>query len=146
MPLGSITLHIYIWHFCFLWKAWIPETIRSNFLLLRQYNSSDTNHNTVWDNKVYFLISKTHFTTRIHSSGMHTVRSSSHLSRGTGIPACTEADPPPDQAPHPEQTPPPLGADTPGPGTPRETCCKACWDTTCNACWDTKPLWTDTHL
>ena len=63
----------------------------------------------------------------------------------------------------------PPGADTPpGPGTPLETCgkacwdttcnacwdstdpletcCKACWDTTCKACWDTTPLWTDTHL
>ena len=23
---------------------------------------------------------------------------------------------------------------------PKETCCKACWDTTCNACWDTTTL------
>ena len=31
-----------------------------------------------------------------------------------------------------------MGADSPGAGTPLDTCCKACWDTTC-----TLPLWTE---
>ena len=69
--------------------------------------------------------------TRMHSSGMRTVRSSSRLSRGVsasvhaGIPAPQEqtlpnpgADTPREQT-LPDQTPPPL-----------ETCCKACWDST----------------
>ena len=64
--------------------------------------------------------------TRMHSSGMRTVRSSSRLSRG--VSASEHAG-----------IPSPLGADTPRTIHPLETCCKTCWDTTCNACWDTTP-------
>ena len=111
--------------------------------------------------------------TRMHSSGMLTVRSSSRLSGG-GLPQCMLGYPPggrPPQSRHPqdqaplwEQAP---QRSRPSRSRPPETCCKACWDTTCNACWDSTyprpaarhagilparhagippPLWTDTHL
>ena len=67
----------------------------------------------------------------MHSSRMRTIRSSSRLSRGGGLPQCMlgyQPPPPPDQAPTPradtppDQTPPgpdtPLGADTPPEQTP----------------------------
>ena len=88
--------------------------------------------------------------TRMHSSRMRTVRSSSHPG---GSPPGTPpgADPPmsrlplgADPHPTPRSRPP-----SPGAGTSLETCCKACWDTTCNACWDTTPPVNrilDTHL
>ena len=84
------------------------------------------------------------FITRMHSSGMRTIRSSSHLSRGVCLSACwdttplgadtPEADTPKADTPA-DQAPPRLGT-LPGADTPLETCCKACWNTTCNACWD----------
>ena len=70
--------------------------------------------------------------TRVHSSGMRTVCSSSCLSRGGGLSQCMLGYQPPR-----EQTP--LEQAPPGPGTPLETCCKTCRDTTCNACWDSTP-------
>ena len=110
--------------------------------------------------------------TRMHSSGMHTIRSSSHLSGGSasvhaGIPdppgpgTPPGADTPLDQAPpgsrHPQtrhsprsrppQRPVARHAGIPpaihtGIAHPPETCCKACWDTT----HPPPPPWTDTHL
>ena len=89
------------------------------------------------------------YNTRMHSSGMRTICSSSRLSWG-GLPQCMlgyqpPGRRPPDQAPGPgtPRTPPPeqtpLIAHTPETRHPPETCCKACRDTTCKACWDTTP-------
>ena len=89
--------------------------------------------------------------TRMHSSRMHTARSSS---RHGGSPhPHGSRHPPPEQAPQVWAWRPPPKArplNFPpgcGPGNlqgmlgyhPPETCYKACWDTTCNACWDNTP-------
>ena len=100
--------------------------------------------------------------TRMHSSRMHTVHSSSHLG-GVSTRHPWDQAPPrsgtPQAAPlnfplgcgpgpDPPQLPPWLWAWTRSPSTfplgvgletSPKTCCKACWDTTCNAYWDSTP-------
>ena len=71
----------------------------------------------------------------MHSSGMRTIHSSSCLFLG-GLPQFMLGYQPPGADNPLEQTPLPEVYTPPRPGTPLETCCKACWDTTCNACWD----------